>query len=148
MKDSRYRATSTQPPAVTPARGFRSTTTRGTCGVIFLREPLVRNRQTASSQYLEELLGASKLLLEQSTFASYALASETFGSRFQNASAMMAREEAQRQDLRIRLLNREKEGTLTPSERRTLSSLQLLESEKLEAELRPSIEHIRKLLGA
>lgn len=72
---------------------------------------------------------------------------ETFGSKFQNASYMIELELIARNRRRASLLDRRIQGTLSEEESAELERLQSSEDSRLTAELQPTIEHLRSLLN-
>lgn len=72
---------------------------------------------------------------------------ETFGSKYQNASYMIELELIARNRRRASLLDKRIQNTLSEEESAELEQLQSIEDSRLAAELQPAIEHLRSLLN-
>lgn len=72
---------------------------------------------------------------------------ETFGSKYQNATYMIELELIARNRRRASLLNKRIKNTLSEEESAELEQLQSIEDSRLAAELQPAIEHLRSLLN-
>ena len=73
-------------------------------------------------------------------------ASETFGSQYQDASAILWQEERARQQHRAALLFKKHFGSLSPREVEQLETLQAESADLLAIEMKPAIAHVRNLL--
>lgn len=71
---------------------------------------------------------------------------ETFGSRYQNPSSLLALESLARQARRSELLRKRRLADLSIDEEHELASLQAAEYDYLTMELQPTIDKLRTLL--